>query len=361
AILGKLTQTEDKVALQELQKEIREAKAIADKLLVFAGEKNSEKIETKIEAPLLRAIKAVDPLLLAKSVKIEKDFQDLPVMPIDVSKISTAFENILKNSIQSLERKPGKIIKIKTYEREGKLVTEIQDNGDGIDKELLSKIFDPFFTTKAQPKNIGLGLSMALGIVKEHGGQIVVESEKGKGTKMIIEFPKPMLENTKGEEISSHQGANAQVSSSDLIDVPKLNIPDTGTVDVMTQMAESQESNIVDISTDEDEQIEAVSEIKEVNNESHLILDEVSTDKNSESLVKLDPLKPVDLNINVDELFEMQQEDIPPVPENKNIEEAVLNQGSGSLIVPPKQTTLKVQVKESDDFKVFIRKPKGRV
>jgi two-component system NtrC family sensor kinase len=65
----------------------------------------------------------------------------------------------------------------------------VADSGAGIAQENLTRIFDPFFTTKAARKGTGLGLSVSYGIVREHGGDIEVESEPGSGTRFQLSFP----------------------------------------------------------------------------------------------------------------------------------------------------------------------------
>jgi two-component system NtrC family sensor kinase len=74
--------------------------------------------------------------------------------------------------------------------REGnKVLIHIRDTGIGIPEEIRDKIFDAFFTTKQKVKGVGLGLSVCYGIIKDHGGEIRVESEEGKGTTFIISLP----------------------------------------------------------------------------------------------------------------------------------------------------------------------------
>ena len=68
------------------------------------------------------------------------------------------------------------------------LILEVRDTGIGIQKEILPNIFDPFFTTKST-KGTGLGLSVSYGIIRQHHGDIAVESEEGQGTKFIIKLP----------------------------------------------------------------------------------------------------------------------------------------------------------------------------
>jgi signal transduction histidine kinase len=71
----------------------------------------------------------------------------------------------------------------------GKVLIIIRDTGGGIPEELRDKIFDAFFTTKQKVKGVGLGLSVCYGIIKDHGGEIKVESEVGKGATFIISLP----------------------------------------------------------------------------------------------------------------------------------------------------------------------------
>lgn len=64
-----------------------------------------------------------------------------------------------------------------------------KDNGIGIEPQYLQKIFDPFFTTRDEGKGVGLGLSISYGIIKNHGGDITVESEVGEGSAFIVSLP----------------------------------------------------------------------------------------------------------------------------------------------------------------------------
>jgi signal transduction histidine kinase len=69
----------------------------------------------------------------------------------------------------------------------------VQDTGQGISEENLEKIFDPFFTTKETGHGVGLGLAISFGIVKEHNGNISVESVLGEGTTFTVSFPVTQL------------------------------------------------------------------------------------------------------------------------------------------------------------------------
>jgi len=91
------------------------------------------------------------------------------------------------NAADAMEGKG--ILTVKTGHSTTEVKITISDTGCGISPENLSRIFDPFFTTKEEGKGTGLGLSTSYGIIKNHHGDIEVESEIGKGTTFIIKLP----------------------------------------------------------------------------------------------------------------------------------------------------------------------------
>jgi len=137
--------------------------------------------------------------------EIVKDYGDLPEVKCFPQKISQVFMNILMNAAQAIEEK-GTIKIVTRYVRDGhraddaRVEIRISDTGRGIPKKDIPRIFDPFFTTKPVGEGTGLGLSIAYDIIKAHGGQIMVESKKGKETTFIIRLPlKPKLQSAVGD------------------------------------------------------------------------------------------------------------------------------------------------------------------
>jgi signal transduction histidine kinase len=104
---------------------------------------------------------------------------------LDREKVRHALANLLQNALEATPE--GKEVRLLVQTDQGFLQMAVEDEGDGIPKEHLDRIFQPFFTTK--PKGTGLGLAITHQIVKEHGGDIKVESTLGKGTRFFMSFP----------------------------------------------------------------------------------------------------------------------------------------------------------------------------
>ena len=102
-------------------------------------------------------------------------------------RLHQALLNILANAAQAIDGKGT--FNILTSKKDGFVEVTIEDDGEGIPEENLSKISDPFFTTKAPGEGTGLGLFITYSIIQEHNGEIDVISNPGKGTIFIITVP----------------------------------------------------------------------------------------------------------------------------------------------------------------------------
>jgi signal transduction histidine kinase len=120
---------------------------------------------------------------------------DLPeYLPIigNHTDISQVIMNLCVNARDAMP--DGGVLHIKAHQKREKVEIIVTDTGHGMDKDTISKCFDPFFTTKEVGKGTGLGLSTSYGIVHDHGGDIHVYSEVGKGTAFKIRLPLSSLE-----------------------------------------------------------------------------------------------------------------------------------------------------------------------
>jgi signal transduction histidine kinase len=114
---------------------------------------------------------------------------ELPRIPCAPSQINQVLLNLLNNAAQAIDGF-GQIL-VKTWADDSAVFISLQDSGRGMPAEVLARIFDPFFTTKPVGQGTGLGLSISYKIIQDHGGQIRVASEPGRGTRFLIRLPRP--------------------------------------------------------------------------------------------------------------------------------------------------------------------------
>lgn len=134
------------------------------------------------------AVYKMKPLLNENNINLNLNVIDDEIfINGDYNRLSQAFINLIKNSIEAVPKdKLGKI-NISTHIKKNKYFIVIEDNGIGMTKDVLSKIKEPFYTTKK--RGSGLGVSLIYEIVEAHNGKIEYESDYGKGTKVTLEMP----------------------------------------------------------------------------------------------------------------------------------------------------------------------------
>jgi two-component system NtrC family sensor kinase len=177
--------------LKLISNEAQRAASVTNNLLTFARKhapmKQLNQINNIIEDVLeLRAHEHE-----VNRIDIERNFDiGLPEVMVDYFQMQQVFMNITINAEYFMTDAHNKgTLTITTKQENRHVKISITDDGPGIPAENLQHIFDPFFTTKEAGKGTGLGLSICHGIVTEHGGQIYVRSQLGKGTTVFIELP----------------------------------------------------------------------------------------------------------------------------------------------------------------------------
>lgn len=113
---------------------------------------------------------------------------DMPKIMASENYLQSVWMNLIMNAIEAIHDKQGKI-DISTKFDGNSFIVRVQDNGDGIPDEYIGQIFEPFFTTKHNEEGTGLGLTSVRRIVQAHNGQIMVESELGKGSTFTVVLP----------------------------------------------------------------------------------------------------------------------------------------------------------------------------
>lgn len=163
-------------------------KAITHRLLGFARRTDVVAERLQVNEIIGEVLQFLDNAMLYSRIKVELHLQDnLPEAVSDRLQLQQVFLNIINNAIDAIG-KDG-IISITSHTVAGDVRVVIQDNGPGIDKNVLPHIFEPFYTTKETGKGTGLGLSITYGLIKKLGGDITVRSVIGQGTAFTITIP----------------------------------------------------------------------------------------------------------------------------------------------------------------------------
>ncbi len=173
-----------------IEKECRRCKEIIENLLKFARQEKVAFDALDINTVVEDAAAIVHHQLGTHQVKLKKELgHDLPEITGNANQVQQVLLNLVINAQQAMKGQPGQVT-LSTRCIDADLVEiRVSDDGPGIPKDIQKKIFDPFFTTKSAGSGTGLGLSVTYGIIKDHQGEVTVESDTGQGTTFIIKFP----------------------------------------------------------------------------------------------------------------------------------------------------------------------------
>ena len=132
------------------------------------------------------AVRFFTPELQDREIVVEQELRsDLPFLQLDRDQMKQAFYNVIKNSLEAMHRHGA--LRIRTDLDDTHVIIRFVDTGGGMSAENLSRVFEPYFTTK--PTGSGLGLLIVRRIVREHGGELSIESSEGKGLTLTIRLP----------------------------------------------------------------------------------------------------------------------------------------------------------------------------
>jgi signal transduction histidine kinase len=141
-----------------------------------------ENVNTIVE----EAVRFFAPELQDREIRVEQELRsDLPLLQLDRDQMKQAFYNVIKNSVEAMHRHGT--LRIRTDLADTHVIVRFVDTGGGMSAENLSRVFEPYFTTK--PTGSGLGLLIVRRIVREHGGELSIESSQGRGLTLTIRLP----------------------------------------------------------------------------------------------------------------------------------------------------------------------------
>jgi signal transduction histidine kinase len=175
-----------------IEGEALRARKIVRDLLDFSRQRAPALEPVHINPLLSRLVSILRHQAQVANVEVEEEYGvDLPAVLADADQLRQVFMNLVMNGLDAMP--DGGRLRITTglSEQDGEYWVEVavRDTGSGIAPELLSRVFEPFFTTKPEAKGMGLGLSVSQGIVESHKGQILVESEVGRGSTFRVRLP----------------------------------------------------------------------------------------------------------------------------------------------------------------------------
>ena len=199
--------------LNLMETETRRISRIVSNLLAFSRQSQMELKPLNLNQLIEKTVLLNSNLLKINKIKIKKRLSpNLPDLIGSEDQLQQVFMNVISNAVEAMDANGNGVLIIETrYSlKEGKVVVNFKDTGVGIPRENLSRLFEPFFTTKKKGEGgggrLGLGLSVAYGIIEEHGGSIDVESKVGKGTTFKIKLPLKQS----SEKLDQQGGSHAQ-------------------------------------------------------------------------------------------------------------------------------------------------------
>lgn len=160
---------------------------IVNRLLYMAGKREHKPQEINIRQAVQDVYGLIEFRAQKMKILFENNISSDLYLHLYLQDFQQVMLNLFINALQAMNG--GGSLVVNGLRKDSMVVIEVRDTGIGIKKEHLSRIFDPFFTTKPPGEGTGLGLWLTYEIVKSYNGEIRVESEEGRGSKFILEFP----------------------------------------------------------------------------------------------------------------------------------------------------------------------------
>jgi signal transduction histidine kinase len=137
--------------------------------------------------PLLESVLRVARPQIPNGCRVERRYVEIPEVGGSSQELKQVFLNLIINAFQAINGEGS--VCVRTAHEAGKVIVSIEDEGCGIPADAIEHIFDPFYTTKPVGEGTGLGLSISYQIVRNHGGEITVDSQPGVGSTFRVALP----------------------------------------------------------------------------------------------------------------------------------------------------------------------------
>ncbi len=182
---------EKRISLKWIEQETRRIAKIVQKLLDFSSSNLDNAQGTDVNKVILETITLIKySLKKNQDIAMTTDLEEgLPLAIMSQDEFKQTIINLVKNSIQAIEKRGEILIITRNNTSDRTICVTIEDDGVGIQEEIIPRIFDPFYTTKHNGEGTGLGLSIVYGIINKYKGTITVASKEGKGTRIHLAIP----------------------------------------------------------------------------------------------------------------------------------------------------------------------------
>jgi len=239
--LGYLSANEIREQLKILERATKDGAQTVRRIQEFAGmRRDREFVSVPVGEIIREVVRITQPRwkdqAQAAGVRIEltTEVEEVPCVFGNPSELREVLTNMVFNAVEAMPE--GGKIELSAHPQGNWVEVKIRDTGIGMLDEVKKRVFDPFFTTKGVT-NSGLGMSVSYGIVNRHGGEILIETEPGKGTTFILHLPIVHLE----EEVKEEERAVRAVSPARILVVDD----EAALRDMLTRMLKTQGHQVV--------------------------------------------------------------------------------------------------------------------
>jgi two-component system, sporulation sensor kinase E len=185
---------EDETARKELKELVDVSRKEVDRLDIIIRQflkalrpSMPERKPMKLDRLVDETLAIMQPEIHDRRMLVETDFpEDMPSVAVDETQVKQVFFNVIKNALQAME--DGGILKIHIQQADRHISAVFEDNGPGIAPEKMGAIYEPFHTTKTE--GTGLGMMIVQRIMRDHGGEIEINSDPDRGTRLTLRFPR---------------------------------------------------------------------------------------------------------------------------------------------------------------------------
>ena len=193
-----ISKDELSIMAEEIGSHVDRASKVIKHMREFARQSDLTRSELNINEPIKDVFKVMGQQLRVHQIGVELDLDpNLPHIMAEHNRLEQVFVNLVTNAMYAMDdkalrwrdKKWKKLLKIKSFPYDNKVVVTVSDTGKGIPTEIMDKIFEPFFTTREVGQGTGLGMSISYRIISDYGGTIEIESEVDKGTTFTLKFP----------------------------------------------------------------------------------------------------------------------------------------------------------------------------